>query len=94
MLTVYGIETSTLSFVGIVLSSLQQCLPFTVLKHVTNIVRNLAHRRVATVLTVYGIETTMTQFTSNIVNFVATVLTVYGIETRNRPILCHLKLLG
>ena len=36
---------------------LQQPLPFTVLKHVASIVRNLAHWRVATALTVYGIET-------------------------------------
>ena len=37
--------------------ALQQPLPFTVLKHVASIVRNLAHWRVATALTVYGIET-------------------------------------
>ena len=36
---------------------------------------------VATVLTVYGIETSLIQLMLIISNFVATVLTVYGIET-------------
>ena len=61
---------------------LQQPLPFTVLKHVASIVRNLAHWRVATALTVYGIETFSEHLTSvSIPLLVATALTVYGIET-------------
>ena len=36
---------------------------------------------VATVLTVYGIETNRIRRTNNINDIVATVLTVYGIET-------------
>ena len=36
---------------------LQQCLPFTVLKQDPEIKAQMEHRLVATVLTVYGIET-------------------------------------
>ena len=60
---------------------LQQYLPFTVLKPLDAIesAKNLA---VATVLTVYGIETTQTSLAKIMLNApVATVLTVYGIET-------------
>ena len=63
--------------------SLQQYLPFTVLKHMNiGITKCFANCFVATVLTVYGIETfspsdNLWAFASN----VATVLTVYGIET-------------
>ena len=66
---------------------LQQCLPFTVLK------RNRRQRLlplnywVATVLTVYGIETVDKAKLEYIQKQVATVLTVYGIETLN--ISCH-----
>ena len=61
---------------------LQQCLPFTVLK--PNNVNSLSPLilLVATVLTVYGIETSI--FLKGIKSpplKVATVLTVYGIET-------------
>ena len=61
---------------------LQQCLPFTVLKQSKRILAVFKFCFVATVLTVYGIETfsfciiIITNFI-----FVATVLTVYGIET-------------
>ena len=65
-----------------ILSPLQQCLPFTVLKLTKDIIiLNKLFILVATVLTVYGIETAhsfkivWTQW------IVATVLTVYGIET-------------
>ena len=62
---------------------LQQCLPFTVLK--LKILLGLKIRfLVATVLTVYGIETSIknnTCYNYNCCNSVATVLTVYGIET-------------
>ena len=61
---------------------LQQCLPFTVLKLIMNMYKGGIIMKVATVLTVYGIETQnryviSSSFTWN----VATVLTVYGIET-------------
>ena len=58
---------------------LQQYLPFTVLKHAT-LVAISASFIVATVLTVYGIETRYSLVPSAFV-WVATVLTVYGIET-------------
>ena len=65
-----------------VIVTLQQCLPFTVLK--PNIKQGSFSEefQVATVLTVYGIETTVFErcrlFSCILV---ATVLTVYGIET-------------
>ena len=60
---------------------LQQYLPFTVLKQPWNCHRNKLHSfRVATVLTVYGIETLRNYYSLKVVQ-VATVLTVYGIET-------------
>ena len=43
---------------------------------------------VATVLTVYGIETSLTSFRTININRVATVLTVYGIETNKASKLC------
>ena len=61
---------------------LQQYLPFTVLKH-TKLVGMDAGQLVATVLTVYGIETILYKALYEInMTLVATVLTVYGIETR------------
>ena len=59
---------------------LQQYLPFTVLKPSD---QNSAfrYRVVATVLTVYGIETINTDRSIRPFDIVATVLTVYGIET-------------
>ena len=42
---------------------------------------------VATVLTVYGIETIDNLYTARSTNIVATVLTVYGIETMNKVVL-------
>ena len=59
---------------------LQQCLPFTVLKLERCIVMIL-QSEVATVLTVYGIETSSKQRSAGASDKVATVLTVYGIET-------------
>ena len=57
VLTVYGIETfcnSDIKYIGLI--SLQQCLPFTVLKLIISC--QLGNKfKVATVLTVYGIET-------------------------------------
>ena len=59
---------------------LQQYLPFTVLK-LRKISNNGFGSYVATVLTVYGIETKPVHTLTPIFNRVATVLTVYGIET-------------
>ena len=58
----------------------QQYLPFTVLKLHQDVVL-LTLYLVATVLTVYGIETTNSFHKNFSCNHVATVLTVYGIET-------------
>ena len=55
VLTVYGIETP-IAQDPLILSPLQQFLPFTVLKPVV-LCRSLHLIMVATVLTVYGIET-------------------------------------
>ena len=65
---------------------LQQYLPFTVLKLPLNNSININNIRwVATVLTVYGIETWGFAFGGWVRDIeVATVLTVYGIETRPR----------
>ena len=59
---------------------MQQYLPFTVLKRDID---DHTHSSwtVATVLTVYGIETEQSCFINLAILFVATVLTVYGIET-------------
>ena len=65
------------------LEELQQYLPFTVLKLSTILINWFYDTcRVATVLTVYGIETW--NFISRLPEIlkVATVLTVYGIETQ------------
>ena len=61
---------------------LQQYLPFTVLKLLFRSSSMKLKHNVATVLTVYGIETTSfhAQYAVRY-SFVATVLTVYGIET-------------
>ena len=62
--------------------TLQQYLPFTVLKLVSIRYLFKIHSEVATVLTVYGIETEENREDIKIIaRFVATVLTVYGIET-------------
>ena len=64
---------------------MQQYLPFTVLKLVLDLDDVLSPSSVATVLTVYGIETHR-QSHLNIFQpiHVATVLTVYGIETQKK----------
>ena len=82
MLTVYGIET-LIQLVVLVVSCvmLQQCLPFTVLKQPQAIYSYKFFLAVATVLTVYGIETFTKYIGSSTTFCVATVLTVYGIET-------------
>ena len=83
VLTVYGIETAPAVFSTVGASSLQQYLPFTVLK-LSMILKILLAilLKVATVLTVYGIETRgMLQGIPH--RKVATVLTVYGIETED-----------
>ena len=56
VLTVYGIETSSVIGFFMLNLTLQQCLPFTVLKQIMSTF-NEAVYIVATVLTVYGIET-------------------------------------
>ena len=66
-------------------TQLQQYLPFTVLKRNTIEVLPAWKFWVATVLTVYGIETLTTKSTTaSATTAVATVLTVYGIETYMR----------
>ena len=68
VLTVYGIETHTSGFnpEEPVCWLLQQYLPFTVLKLSAFKIISVRHRLlVATVLTVYGIETIYTSFTFN-----------------------------
>ena len=65
---------------GLYLRMLQQYLPFTVLKLVIHETCDLFKFFVATVLTVYGIETVLQTHCDNL-RLVATVLTVYGIET-------------
>ena len=61
---------------------LQQCLPFTVLKQSISFKLEVSYpHKVATVLTVYGIETSRISLTVLNAGTVATVLTVYGIET-------------
>ena len=60
---------------------LQQCLPFTVLKQTVLMGIILIDTKVATVLTVYGIETFNFLLLLIFLKKVATVLTVYGIET-------------
>ena len=60
---------------------LQQYLPFTVLKLRIAQYHDLLVPQVATVLTVYGIETAGGGYPQPLVYQVATVLTVYGIET-------------
>ena len=64
---------------------LQQYLPFTVLKPSRATSYNWLPL-VATVLTVYGIETHLSILRSNLVVGVATVLTVYGIETKKQDL--------
>ena len=59
---------------------LQQSLPFTVLKRCHTLVC-IDPMFVATVLTVYGIETELHAIKDKNL-YVATVLTVYGIETQ------------
>ena len=56
MLTVYGIETGLDSLILYFPLMLQQCLPFTVLK-LAHLQVKISKQKVATVLTVYGIET-------------------------------------
>ena len=67
VLTVYGIETyfkeSNFSNNS---AKLQQCLPFTVLKHLCDAKTIRKYRNVATVLTVYGIETSYGHMTMTI----------------------------
>ena len=60
---------------------MQQYLPFTVLKHTCQDRCITVCRLVATVPTVYGIETAGLDFDGDKVGLVATVPTVYGIET-------------
>ena len=63
------------------LFALQQYLPFTVLKQGGNmVIKDFKSQAVATVLTVYGIETLQEPHVLGF-QYVATVLTVYGIET-------------
>ena len=70
------------------INKLQQYLPFTVLKRATSLRKRVNLRYlVATVLTVYGIETPQYgHLSTNSFLPVATVLTVYGIETQQRQL--------
>ena len=58
VLTVYGIETSSIGGYASGIRSLQQYLPFTVLK-LKKLVLIRVYFPVTTVLTVYGIETAL-----------------------------------
>ena len=59
VLTVYGIETNLNALLGLlIIVTLQQSLPFTVLKQTIKALKFSGFAMVATVLTVYGIETT------------------------------------
>ena len=80
-LTVYGIETK-IRLTGWCGTTLQQPLPFTVLKLTNG--KNAKYKgfNVATALTVYGIETFVMMQLTLLWLHVATALTVYGIETR------------
>ena len=82
--TVLKQENSLLN--PIVIRLLQQYLPFTVLK-LYELVKRGDLSKVATVPTVYGIETARVAFITCRTLKVATVPTVYGIETRNVPTL-------
>ena len=64
---------------------MQQYLPFTVLKLQENNGHHQYELHVATVLTVYGIETNLRPYLDVHILLVATVLTVYGIETIDDP---------
>ena len=69
---------------------MQQYLPFTVLKLAITADVRIPPTAVATVLTVYGIETIMYIMGFNFdADLVATVLTVYGIETNSVMTLSH-----
>ena len=82
VLTVYGIETKDERIYLSSSRSLQQCLPFTVLKLFSSCLTTIvSYFLVATVLTVYGIETSKLRSYAVLDISVATVLTVYGIET-------------
>ena len=61
-------------------AKLQQHLPFTVLKHFWYHHQYHSSSKVATALTVYGIETDISNLPAWVA-VVATALTVYGIET-------------
>ena len=74
---------------SLILDVLQQYLPFMVLKPQIKF-RISWFSWVATVLTVYGIETLTTFVDSNSNSVVATVLTVYGIDTKIRRLLFQL----
>ena len=83
VLTVYGIETYFLATMLKTSASLQQYLPFTVLKpeallQVTKFIRQLQQYLPFTVLKLGGIVIGIITALD-----VATVLTVYGIETMN-----------
>ena len=69
---------------------MQQYLPFTVLKLALDLFVKNNRLGVATVLTVYGIETiSKSPSGSSVLTSVATVLTVYGIETERPLYLFH-----
>ena len=80
MLTVYGIETDSLTFLFIFYLMLQQCLPFTVLKLV--LVEN-GHYLFCTLQQCLPFTVLKRNICTVCIQFhnVATVLTVYGIET-------------
>ena len=77
------------------LPSLQQYLPFTVLKLLFTITFFCHFILVATVPTVYGIETVVAAATTTqTVMLVATVPTVYGIETPSTSDVEHVDVTG
>ena len=96
VLTVYGIETSYVLFsISKNTCTLQQCLPFTVLKPTAATLSAKNNLGVATVLTVYGIETLKySRFTIPTIIFTLqqclpfTVLKLYAVLLLVKKIAC------
>ena len=79
--TVLKLNCRLMQICGRQMVELQQSLPFTVLKPHYDFCELYGCPKVATVLTVYGIETVRVNHSNHFNFLVATVLTVYGIET-------------
>ena len=86
VLTVYGIETDTLlPPLALIIISLQQYLPFTVLKHeLTSSFRHEFFIWLQQYLPFTVLKQAVKAFKFSTLAIVATVLTVYGIETAEK----------